>query len=76
MRALQKTNQQAVTEVMKFSRFGALAEAFVMDALDKHADQVLASAPENQPAGWQGVAKEIKTKLDVHFGRHDEPKAA
>lgn len=78
--AKQMTNVECVTDIMEFSRFGALAQAFVMDVLSKHARQV-AETPiealreafgENPMIGadaWQGVAKEIHTKLEAHFAR-------
>ncbi len=34
------TNLECLTEIMTFSRYGALAQAFVMDALSKHAERV------------------------------------
>lgn len=34
------TNLECPTEIMTFSRYGALAQAFVMDALSKHAERV------------------------------------
>lgn len=70
------TNVEAVTELMEFSRYGALAQAFVMDALAKHsqavADADLAALASMEgglvsPAAWQGVAREIAEKLERHF---------
>jgi hypothetical protein len=82
-RHIQKTNQQFLKETMSFSRHGALAEMFVMDAVGKLADAVasstLADYPDNNlvhPASWIGVAKEIKQKLDAHYGRGGEQQEA
>lgn len=65
-----KTNVDVVTELMEFSQFGALAQAFVMDALTKMskrvADSKVEDYPENgfvHPEAWIGVAKEIHDKL-------------
>ncbi len=74
------TNLECVTQIMERSRYGALAQAFVMDALSKHAafiaqtpldtlqatfgDHPMISAP-----AWQGVAQEIHAKLEAHFAR-------
>ncbi|MGE8454411.1 MAG: hypothetical protein ACN6OP_28140 [Pseudomonadales bacterium] len=71
--ATRKTNIQMVTELMEYSRFGGLAQAFVMDALAKHADRVATSDPDTLDTAflsghaWVGVAKEIKSKLDAHL---------
>lgn len=70
------TNLECLTDIMTFSRYGALAQAFVMDALSQHAARV-ASTPLDQlqvnpmisAHAWHGVAQEIHTKLEVHFAR-------
>ena len=73
----RKTNVEAVVDLMEFSRYGAVAQLFVVDALGKQAKRVADAAPEafagmnngfiNQ-AAWQGVAREIVQKLDAHLG--------
>ncbi|WP_441460300.1 hypothetical protein [Burkholderia thailandensis] len=74
------TNLECLTDIMTFSRYGALAQAFVMDALSQHAERV-ATVPLytlQQQFGvhalisieaWQGVAREIHTKLEAHFAQ-------
>ncbi|MGN8186537.1 hypothetical protein ACTJLD_11200 [Burkholderia sp. 22088] len=74
------TNLECLTDIMTFSRYGALAQAFVMDALSKHAERV-ATVPLDQlqaqfgvhpmisVQAWQGVAREIHDKLEAHFAR-------
>ncbi len=72
------TNVQAVSQIMNFSYFGALAQLFVIDALTKHADAISALTHEELQSdkwdngfvsaeAWQGVAREIKAKLDAHL---------
>lgn len=74
------TNVECLTEIMTFSRYGALAQAFVMDALSKHAERVATVPLETlqkqfgvhpliSVEAWQGVAREIHTKLEAHFAR-------
>ncbi|UVE66987.1 hypothetical protein L2Y90_07710 [Burkholderia pyrrocinia] len=74
------TNLECLTNLMTFSRYGALAQAFVMDALSKHAAQVAGMPLEvltekfgDQPIvsakAWHGVANEIHDKLEAHFAR-------
>lgn len=73
----QKTNVGVVVDLMEFSKYGALAQMFVMDALSKHARQVADAPPEAfesmkggffNPVAWQGVAREIAEKLESHIG--------
>ncbi|KVM59768.1 hypothetical protein WJ59_31400 [Burkholderia gladioli] len=74
------TNIDCLNDIMTYSRHGALAQAFVMDALSKHARRVAtvpldtlqeqfgARTPVNVEA-WQGVAREIHDKLEAHFAQ-------
>lgn len=74
------TNLECLAQIMNFSRYGALAQAFVMDALCKHAEHI-AQMPLEQleekfgdhsmiaASAWQLVAKEIHEKLEAHFAR-------
>ncbi|WP_186190009.1 hypothetical protein [Burkholderia gladioli] len=74
------TNIECLNDIMTYSRYGALAQAFVMDALSKHARQVAtvpldtlqeqfgAYTPVNVEA-WQGVAREIHDKLEAHLAQ-------
>lgn len=74
------TNLECLTDIMEFSRYGALAQAFVMDALSKHAARVaklpldelqkqLGNHPLVSARAWHGVAQEIHGKLESHFAR-------
>lgn len=74
------TNIECLNDIMTYSRYGALAQAFVMDALSKHARRVAtvpidtlrkqfsAHTPVNVEA-WQGMAREIHDKLEAHFAQ-------
>ncbi len=72
------TNLECLTDIMEFSRYGALAQAFVMDALSKHAEHIaklpldelqkqLGNHPLVSACAWHGIAQEIHTKLETHF---------
>lgn len=74
------TNLKCLTDLMTFSRYGALAQAFVMDALSKHAAHVarmqleelsntFGEHPMVSAQVWHGVANEIHNKLEAHFAR-------
>jgi len=69
------TNIEKVLEIMEFSDYGALAQAFVMNALSAHA-KLVSEAPIEalesmrggfiSPEAWQGVALEITEKLKTY----------
>jgi hypothetical protein len=62
-----KTNVEFVTDLMEFSRFGALAQLFIIDALDKWSKIVADAPPIEHPmvngTAWKGVAAEIQRKI-------------
>ncbi|MDN7537064.1 hypothetical protein [Burkholderia cenocepacia] len=73
------TNVELITQLMNVSQYGALAQAFVIDALTKHAEAVAALTDDevaeldknsavHMPA-WRGVAREIKQKMDEFYRR-------
>lgn len=71
------TNVEAVIDIMEVSKFGALAQLFVIDALEKWSKRIVNAKPEelasmNDSFGpsaeaWQGVAREIQGKLAQHL---------
>jgi hypothetical protein len=71
-----KTNVQIVRDLMEFSKFGALSQMFIIDAITKQAALVAKSRPSDYPAGgfveptaWIGVAKEIEARMAEAYGR-------
>lgn len=79
MAAVRKTNVEMVTEIMEFSAQGALAEVFVMFALEQVSGEVataslspeaIAAWESRSPvrwAAWQAVAKDIQRQLQTQF---------
>ena len=76
--ARRQTNVEAITEIMEFSRYGAMAQMFIIDALNKQARAVADAPPEAfegegwemvSGKAWQGVAREIADKLAKHLGK-------
>jgi len=63
------TNIEKVHHIMSYSRYGALAQMFVMDALHKWSDIIGKASPEQvdngfvNPEAWIGVAREIQNAL-------------
>jgi hypothetical protein len=63
-----------VKHAMEHSRYGALKQAFIMEALTQYADVVAERKPEDfpphsmiHPESWIGCAKELKEELEQHF---------
>jgi len=71
------TNIEKVTHIMSFSKYGALAQLFVMDALHKWTDIISKASPEQVGNGfidgeaWIGVAREIQATLKSELTTHD-----
>ena len=67
----RKTNADVVEDIMEFSNFGALSQAFVMTALEEYSRAVKATPEENLETGfmpvgvWKGIAAEVLEKLKV-----------
>lgn len=74
-----KTNLGVVTDIMEYSSFGALSQAFVIEALASYSEGVLEASEESLsngllPAGvWKGVASEILQKLEAAGYRQPKP---
>ncbi|WP_428840874.1 hypothetical protein [Comamonas kerstersii] len=73
----QMTNVEFVADIMEFSRYGALAQAFVIEALQRHAERIAAANPKAMDSpglsgsAWVGVAREIRTKLVIKYGEYE-----
>ena len=77
-------NTELVASMMEFSRHGALAQMFIVNAIQQHADQVSKATPDQvgdaggrgmlaiSPESWIGVAQEIKAKMEAFYGRHEQ----
>ena len=74
--AERMTNVELVTEVMEFSRYGALAQAFVIEALRWYAAKVAVADPKDldspglNGSAWVGTAQEINAKLAKQYGEY------
>lgn len=74
MKTKARTNEKIVKDIMTRSKYGALAQMFVMDAINKLANTVAESKPSEypkngfiSPEAWIGVAKEIQKELKEHL---------
>ena len=68
-----QTNVEFVVDLMEFSAYGALIQAFVLQALTQYAQKVAATDPEALGTGlvrgpaWHGCALEVQRKLRQRF---------
>ncbi len=76
-----KTNVEFVTEFMEYSKHGALAQVFVIEALRVYVEKVrvIAAArraevlPDQDPnalisaATWEAIAEELGAKFDANY---------
>jgi len=66
------TNVEFVTDLMEYSKYGAMVQLFVIEALHHYSNTVANASPEQfeewngliSPQAWQGVAREIAEKID------------
>jgi hypothetical protein len=67
------TNIKFVKTLMEFSNYGALVQAFIIQAIVHYCDHIIANEEEVKksmekgfisPDAWIGIAKEIKTKIE------------
>lgn len=75
----QQTNTEFMHDLMEFSSVGGLVQAFVLEALDKYAAQVLewpeAVREQMNNDGliayepWARCAAEVRKKIARHLGR-------
>lgn len=74
-------NVTIVTRIMERSKYGALSQAFVIEAIGRYADACAAmtdeQVDEQDKAGamlsyksWRGVAQEIKAVMDKRYNRN------
>lgn len=70
----RKTNVAVLTDLMQFSRYGGLAQVFIINAIQKQARLTAAADPQKVDSpliagqAWVGVAAEIRDALDQHYG--------
>lgn len=70
------SNEELVIDLMNFSPYGALCQAFVMEAIQRYAKAVAAADAIDSDlvsgAAWKGIAVDIKARCDKFYNRHKE----
>jgi hypothetical protein len=71
------TNVEFVTQLMEFSRRGALAQAFVIEAIGRYAREITSNETFTRESmrdglidadAWIDVAREVKTRMAEQYG--------
>ena len=69
-----KTNTQVITELMEHSRYGAMMQAFIIEACDRYARQIIESDGSSWPEHhfvsydlWKNCANELYDVLTEHL---------
>lgn len=69
-----KKPTQLVRDMIDHSAYGPLAAAFVLQAIQRYADAIAATKPDDYPeaafiapTAWIGVAKEVQATLAAHY---------
>ena len=67
------TNEEFVSDLMNYSRFGGLVQVFVIEAIRHYAETMASADPAKfdndllNGKAWIGVAQEVKAKLDAQY---------
>ena len=70
----RKTNTDCIVELMEFSPTGAIAQAFILEAIRRYAKAVAAADPAKLDTGyisgeaWVATAKHIVKELRAQYG--------
>lgn len=77
---LEKSNVMFVRELMEVSPYGALGEAFIIEAIRHYAGTIAATPPAEDkpeafinPKTWQAIAKDVDQRMKA---RYEQQKAA
>jgi len=68
------TNEEFVVELMNYSPYGGLVQAFIICGIESYCNDVIKNAEHIPISGlvsrevWIGIAKDIKAKLDMNYG--------
>ncbi len=72
-----KSNEDLVLDLINFSKFGAMGQVFVMEAIQSYAKSVVDKGkPVDEPGAmfsaelWYDIASDVKARCDAFYGRH------
>lgn len=72
-----ESNEDLVADLMTYSPYGALAQVFIMEAIQSKAEAVAKSVVDPDaadsfinPVVWRNIAIDIKERCDKFYNRH------
>ncbi len=68
-------NEDLVRDLLNHSKFGAMGQVFVMEAIQAYAAMVIEGKVTGPMPGpqWGAVAQDVKARCDAFYSRHDRP---
>lgn len=79
----RQTNVEFLTELMEFSKFGAMVQAFVIHCLHSKAHEIAIDPhPEQYDCAifegtyWQEIAKDVDRQMSEQYGSYDRNQPA
>jgi len=74
------TNEELVRKMMTYSKFGPLAQAFIMEAITRYAKECAEMTDEQCDAAdkdsmvnmrtWRALGQDLREQLEAFYGRH------
>lgn len=71
---MRKTNEEFISELMCYSRFGALTQVFVIEAISYYAESIAKlPAPVSKPSDlidplvWHMIASDVRAQLVANY---------
>lgn len=71
------TNEELVIDLMNWSPFGALGQGFIMEAIRYYSEKVATQDAKPNPDAfidpmvWQAIGKDVHTRCEAFYNRHD-----
>ncbi len=76
------SNEDLVLDLLKFSKFGAMGQVFIVEAIRSYADDMAARDPATVGNGlvagqaWVDIAKDVQARCGAFYGRHERGESA
>lgn len=73
-----KTNEDLVVDLMNYSPYGALGQAFIIQAIEAYANRIIKDKEELlandgnsiiSNNAWIGIAEDVKRRMDEFYNR-------
>lgn len=65
-------NADLVLDLMNFSKFGAMGQVFIMEAIRGYSQMVIDGKVGNPHPAWPAIAVDVRDRCTAFYERHDE----